>query len=141
MAKLGIPTLGWLTSILLSLVTLFVFGSLQDYGPDSTVQKFHRAAAARDAESANRLVAPDFDSSSTQELWATLVWLMANGRTEYAITHYQREANKAGIVVRYRLPSGEMRTLVWDVDRTDGKWVIDTRQTTLAARYLLFPRR
>lgn len=140
MSKLGIPTLGWLTSSLLSLITLFVFGTLQNYGPDSTVQKFHHAAAAGDAEAAVPLVTPDFDSSSTQELWATLVWLMANGRTEYAITHYQREVNKAGVVVRYRLPNGEMRTLVWDVDRVEGKWVIDTRQTTLAARYLLFPR-
>lgn len=140
MAKLGIPTLGWLTSILLSLITLFVFGSLQNYGPDSTVQKFHKAAAEGNRDGAAQLVSPDFDSSSTQELWMTLVGLMANGRTEYSITHHQRKANQEVIVVRYRLPNNEVRTLMWDVDRLDGKWVIDTRETTLAARYLLFPR-
>ena len=140
MAKLGIPTLGWLTSILLSLITLFVFGTLQNYGPDSTVQKFHKAAAEMNRDAAAPLVSPDFDSSSTQELWTLLVGLMANGRTEYMITHHQRKANQEVIVIRYRLPNNEVRTLMWDVDRLDGKWVIDTRETTLAARYLLFPR-
>lgn len=140
MAKLGIPTLGWLTSVLLSLITLFVFWTLQNYGADSTVQKFHKAAAEMNGEAAAQLVSPDFDSSSTQELWATLVGLMANGRTEYTITHHQRKVNQEVIVVRYRLPNNEMRTLMWAVDRVEGKWVIDTRETTLAARYLLFPQ-
>ena len=140
MAKLGIPTLGWLTSILLSLITVFVFWTLQNYGPDSTVQKFHKAAMEQKREDAVPLVSPDFDSSATQELWMTLVGLMANGQTNYTITHHQRKVNQEVIVVRYRLPNNEMRTLLWNVTRLDGKWVIDTRQTTLAARYLLFPR-
>ncbi len=138
MPKFGIPTLGWLTSILLSLVTLFVFGSLQNYGPDSVVQQFHQAAAERNQAKVQELVDPDFDSAATQELWALTVGLMASGRTEYAITNHQRKANQEVIVVRYRFPNGELRTLLWGVDRKGGSWVIDTRQTTLAARYLLF---
>ena len=139
MPRLGVPTLGWLTAILLSLVTIFVFGSLQNYGPDSTVRKFHQAAAELDRNGAAALVAPDFDSSATQDLWTSLTSLLANGRTEYQITHYQRKANQAAIVVRYRFPNGEARTLVWVVSRIEGKWKIDTRETLLAARYLLSP--
>jgi hypothetical protein len=137
MPRLGIPTLGWLTAVLLSLVTIFVFGSLQNYGPDSTVRQFHQAAAELDRNGAAALVSPDFDSSSTQMLWRELNTLLANGKTEYQISHYQRKANQAAIVVRYRFTNGEARTLVWVVSRMDGKWKIDTRETLLAAQYLL----
>jgi hypothetical protein len=136
MPKLGIPTLGWLTAFLLSLVTIFVFGSLQNYGPDSTVRKFHQAAKELDRNGAAQLVFPDFDSSSTYELWTYMTSLLANDRTEYKITHYKREANQAANVVRYQFPNGEQGALMWVVNRIDGTWKIDTRKTTLAARYL-----
>jgi hypothetical protein len=139
MARFGVPMLGWLTSILLSLVTLFVFFTLQNYGPDSTVRKFHLAARELDRDEAATLVYPDFDSSSTQELWTLVAGLLANGRTDFEITHFQRKANQAAIVVRYRFPNGEQRTLIWLVNRIEGKWRIDTRETTLAARYLMSP--
>src|SRR5687768_2628029 len=98
MSRLGVPTLGWLTSILLSLVTLFVFFTLRDYGPDTTVRKFHLAAEDLDRDEAATLVSPDFNSSSTEELWRLVAGLMANGRTDFEITHYQRKANQAAIV-------------------------------------------
>lgn len=139
MSRLGVPTLGWLTSILLSLVTLFVFFTLRDYGPDSSVRKFHLAAEDLNREEAAPLVYPDFNSSSTQELWSLVAGLMANGRTNFEIAHYQRKANQAAIAVRYRFPNGEQRTLIWLVNRIEGKWRIDTRETTLAARYLMSP--
>ena len=137
MAKLGIPTLGWLTSILLTLVTLFIFGNLQHHGPDSTVKMFHQAAERHDRFRAASLVEPDFDSASTQELWMVITGLMANKQTEYEITHVRRQANETAIVVRYRLPNGAHRALIWKVARFEGKWKVDTRETTLAARYLL----
>ena len=137
MSRLGIPALGWLTAILLSLVTLFVFGTLRNYGPDSTVRKFHEAAIADDSQAAANLATPNFDSASTQELWSFLKGLMANGSTEYEIAQNQRQANKSAIVVRYRSPYGDQRSLIWVVIRQQGRWVIDTKETTLAARYLL----
>ena len=137
MSRLGIPALGWLTAILLSLVTLFVFGTLRNYGPDSTVCKFHEAAIADDSQAAANLATPNFDSASTQELWSFLKGLMANGSTEYEIAQNQRQANKSAIVVRYRSPYGDQRSLIWVVIRQQGRWVIDTKETTLAARYLL----
>ncbi len=140
MAKLGIPTLGWLTSILLSLITIFIFGTLQNYGPESTVSKFHQAARELDREQASQLVNPGLESAPTQELWRFFAGFMANGRTEYRQVHYERQANQAAIVVQYRFPNGEQRSLIWVVKRQGGKWLIDTRETTLAARYLLNPR-
>ena len=66
MAKLGIPTLGWLTSILLTLVTLFIFGNLQNHGPDSALKQFHLAASEHNRIDASGLVTPNFDSAPTQ---------------------------------------------------------------------------
>ena len=137
MAKLGIPTLGWLTSILLTLVTLFIFGNLQNHGPDSALKQFHLAASEHNRIDASGLVTPNFDSAPTQELWIYITGLMANRRTVYEITHVTRQANAAAIVVRYRLPKGANRALIWKLIRTDGNWRVDTRETALAARYLL----
>ncbi|MBC8064911.1 MAG: hypothetical protein H7Y17_08785 [Chlorobia bacterium] len=140
MSRFGVPTLGWLTSALLSLVTLFVFATLQNSGPDSTVQKFHRAALELDRLGASELVSPTFDSSSTQELWMYVANLVASSKSDYQIINYQRRANQAAISVQYRFPSGGTRTLVWIVNRIQGRWKIDTRETALAARFLLSPR-
>jgi hypothetical protein len=137
MFKFEVPTLGWLTSILLTLFTVFVFGTLQNYGPESTVSKFHQAAKELDRETAAELMSPGIDSAASQELWRFFAGLMANGRAEYRIVHYERKANQAAIVVRYGFPNGEQINLIWVVKRRQGRWLIDSEETALAARYLL----
>lgn len=135
MQPTGVPTLGWLSAALLSLVTLFVFGSLRNYGPDSVVRKFHMAALERNWRAATPLVDPDFDSEPTAELWVNLNAILGQYGASYDIQNVQRKPNEAVLVVRYQTPEGERR-LIWVVTRKSGVWKIDTRRTTLAARAL-----
>lgn len=144
----GVPTLGWLTSILLSLLTLSVFGTLRNYGPDSVVRRFHMAVLDHDQKQAATLVEPDFDSAPTEELWMNVSAIMTQYNASYEIQNVIRKPNESILVVRYQYPNGERQSLIWDVVRRDGAWVIDTRATALAARkltnapnYGLFPVR
>lgn len=136
MSNAGVPPLGWLTAILLSLVTLFVFGTLRDYGPDSVVRKFHLAATDRNPNLVAQYVTPDFDSASTQELWANVSWMLGQPSTTYEIQRVIRQPGKAAVVVSYQFSGGDKRALIWVVVRNRGVWQIDTTQTALAARTL-----
>lgn len=141
MARLGIPTLGWLTAVLMSLIVLSVFWTLQNYGPKSTVRRFHEAAAKLDRNAAADLVTPNFGSRVTQELWIFVASLLSSGRFDYGMVLTQREDDKAVVVVQYRADQGEPRSLIWALLRDpQGRWIIDTQNTTLAARRLLNPR-
>lgn len=135
-----VSTLGWLTSALLSLLTLFVFGSLQNYGPESSVRRFHQAAAELSQPMAEPLVEPAFDSAATQQLWSYVTSMLVDGKASVSVTHYQRKDDRAVILTRYQFPGGEQQSLAWVVNREGKKWTIDTRETALAARYLLDPR-
>lgn len=138
MSNAGVPPLGWLSAILLSLVTLFVFGKLRDYGPDSVVRKFHLAAAEHNRDLVAAYVVPDFDSSSSLELWSNVSTILNESSATYDIQRVVRQPGKAVVVVSYQFPGGEKRYLVWVVVRNRGVWQIDTAQTALAARTLTY---
>jgi len=136
MSNAGVPPLGWLCAILLSLVTLFVFGTLRDYGPDSVVRKFHLAAIEHNADLVASSVSPDFDSAPTRELWLNVSAILTQSSATYDIQRVVRKPGKAVVVVGYQFPDGEKKYLIWVVVRNHGVWQIDTGQTTLAARTL-----
>jgi len=148
MSNAGVSPLGWVTSALLSLVTLFVFGSLRNYGPDSVIRQFHMAAVEHNAGSAAALVTPDLDSASSQELWMNVSAFLNQYGASYEIQNVYRQPSEEILVVQYKFPAGERRSLPWVVVRKGGVWKIDSNRTVLAARkltsaptYGLFPLR
>jgi hypothetical protein len=138
MAEPNSNRLGWLTAILLSIVTLFVFGSLQNFGPESAVRRFHVSAQELNPDLARSLVA-DFDTDQSQQLWRFVSNLLANEHATFRIISYNRQRDRAALVVQYQFSNGRQMRMVWAVARDGARWIVDTRGTALAAQYLLSP--
>ena len=132
MTRFGIPTLGWLTSLLLCLITFYIFWTFRYYGPESTLHRYHAAAAEIDRIEGESLSYPNFDSKRSADLWRFTVGLMAQGHTRYALVHRTQEPKVATFIVQYDPPGPIDPALVWRVAKVNGVWKIHANETTAA---------
>jgi len=140
MTRLGVPTLGWLTATLLSLITFWVFWTLRYHGPESTLRQYHQAASDLNRTVGESLAVPNFGSERSWKLWVLTADLMDQGKTRYQIAHSSYEPNSAALIVQYETERGAKPALVWRLKRLEGTWRVDANETTRAFQRLLGPR-
>lgn len=132
MARFGVPALGWLTSLLLCLITFYIFWTFRFFGPEATLHRYHLAAAEVDREVGQFLSDPNFESGRSAGLWRITVNLMAQGETRYALVYRIQDRDVVTFIVHYDPPGPTRPVLVWRVRRIEGNWMIDANQTTEA---------
>ena len=116
------------TAAVLSLITLTVFFVLQDYGPESTVRRFHQATVSRDDTELRRVTAQDLDYPSVSYLRQSVYNAVVRNRASVRLGNVAREPGRAVAEVDYLSPFGSA-TILWVVVETKAGWKIDADQT------------
>lgn len=130
----------WLASGLLGVLTLGVFFLLQYAGPESTIRRFHMAAAGDKLELVDRMVVEEAQSPIVAELRLTVRDLARAGGT-FQIGEVKFEKLTATANVIYQFRQGTAVT-EWVAEKKDGEngWRINAH-ATLANLYSVGLRR
>jgi hypothetical protein len=128
------PVSAWVVSATLALVTLFVFGVLQDYGPEATIRRFHQAALEGNSREvaylSHRPSAIRGTGVTTSTVMAEAVRGLMGSDVRLQLYAVSRRSNRAAAVVTYLNARRQMEVaLIWIVVRSDGVWRIDTDAT------------
>lgn len=120
------PTL--LTAFILSVVTLGVFASSKDQGPESTVRRYHEAILKQSEEEMKKLIEMP-DSQGTNELNINIQELLNRSRTVELGRTYTR-GRESHVDVYYHLASSNTVVAVrYVVVKTRHRWKVDSNQT------------
>ncbi|MBI1334930.1 MAG: hypothetical protein JST12_05485 [Armatimonadetes bacterium] len=147
-----VPKASLLPAAILSLLVVFTYSTLQNYGPESTLRKFHTSLHNISVSQANDKKIPMSDwnlmrttlienigtpESGGDEYAMNLirrVWLQLRAGATYSLARMERHPNEVRIVVLYTLPKQPPTPMVWVVDKIDGthEWKISARKTLSA---------
>lgn len=120
----------WVAAGLLALLTLFVFFTLQHYGPESAIRRFHRGAMRRDRAELAEVTLQSPDHPAARLLAVFVLRSVAPGvRREFGSVY--REPRHAEVEVIYRHPAGVSVASVWIVRKPErhGRWLVDAERT------------
>lgn len=128
--KAGNASLGSLFSALgVALLTFGVFFVLQDYGPESALRKFHRAAVNGNLAEVMDVVAQDAARENVEGL-AAMVYNYARAGARYQLLHVKRENKRVVAEVAYVLPNRPIAyPVLWVVEKKPGGWRVDVDET------------
>ncbi len=145
----------YFSSTVLAFLVLFVFWALQNYGPESTVRRFHTVVAricsyvpSSQPYHPRLLKQQDLleiaqltgGAQGSPELAALIDGIirpsiyLKKTRT-YPRTDYKTSRNTLVVVV-YRLPNGREDAAVFVIDKPDQSWKINAKDTALLLRSL-----
>ncbi len=128
--KIGrIPGIGAAAALAVS--TLAVFGTFQNYGPESAVRRFHHAVANDDHKELEQVVSGSPDTSAARELEARLKAILANS-VKYGIVKSERSPTQVEMLAVY----DNKKTIVWVVVKARDRWRIDAYLTLQALQRL-----
>ena len=129
MAASGTKISSVVAAVLLSAVTLSTFYLLRNYGPESTIQRFHTAALAGDQAELTKLVA-----NPREERLVILideVRRMARFGAHPEVEDVQRGPGEVLVHIAYR-SAYTVEEIYWDVKETKASnWLIDARNCTI----------
>jgi hypothetical protein len=129
----------FVAAICLGATTLGVFSTLQNYGPESVLRRFHQALTPNDRGELNwNAIAETVDQAPTtpavQKLVNTVRQLLRNGPPR--IVGMERElvqGRQQNLQVRealvYRDVDGSPVPIVWIIERQSGQWRISVQKT------------
>lgn len=128
--KAGNASLASLFSALcLGILTFSVFFVLQDYGPESALRKFHRAAVNRNLSEVLEVVAQDADRGYVEGL-AGMVFDYARAGARYQLLHVKRENKRVVAEVAYVIPNRPVSyPVLWVVEKARDGWKVDVNET------------
>ncbi|BBO23321.1 MAG: hypothetical protein AMXMBFR19_05480 [Chthonomonadaceae bacterium] len=116
-------------SIVLAGLTLAVFATLQDYGPESAVRRFHEAALNGDSRAMGRVVTSD-SSEGAVSLLASRVLELARSGGRYQLLGIERGPGSARAEVAYVFPyRGLVISMLWSVRKEGRSWRVDADET------------
>ena len=116
-------------ALLLAGLTAGVFWVLQDYGPESALRKFHRAAVNRNYRELTQLVAPNSYEDSLNRLYY-MVDTFARSGAQYQLLYVKRENKRVVAEVAYAWPNRKLVVPVfWVVEKFPGGWKVNVNQT------------
>lgn len=147
----NIPKASLLPALLLGLLVLFTFGTLQNYGPESTLRKFHASLHNIYVSQANNKGIPMNDWN---DLRSTLIedigtpgqvgdaaalsviqkaWSQFQAGASYSLARTDRSPREVRIAVLYSVKS-QQTPMVWVIDKPQGgrEWKISARKTLSA---------
>lgn len=117
------------SALLLSVVTLAVFGLLQDHGPESALRKFHVAAVNRDQKGLLDVIDVNTDPNFVMQLQQN-VYTVARMGGRYEMRQIMRGQGTAIALVIYSIPRRNQEIAqMWALKRERGKWRIDADAT------------
>ncbi|MFQ3587077.1 MAG: hypothetical protein SNJ74_02275 [Fimbriimonadaceae bacterium] len=127
-----------LPAAILAVLTLGVFWSLREYGPETALRKFHRGAVQREIEEVYRVTVPN-PNPNTVGFLATRIHQFAQQGARYQVRYVQRRAGFVVAEVEYVFDRRGIRVpMLYVVRKVDGQWRVDTDASiALMARGLL----
>jgi hypothetical protein len=145
----------YLSAAALASLTLFVFWALQNYGPESTVRRFHtvvsrictylppdqpydpRFLKPQDLAELAALTGNAQNTESLASLIDGITRPMIYAKTSYSIPLTDYKTNRQTlVVVMYRSPAGGQNSAVFVVGKPKRTWIIDSKWTALLLRSL-----
>lgn len=150
MQKWTVPKASLLPATLLALIVMFTFGSLQNYGPESTLRRFHtsllniqRAQVAGQGIPANEWARlrsslvedigarPGTGTDEYSTMLVARVYDQYRIGATYSLARMDRHPREVRIAVVYAPPGLPQSTIVWVVTKPTGsrEWKISARKT------------
>lgn len=122
----------WVPAILLAGITLAVFTSLQNYGPQSAVRRFHQAIVTRDRAALETSVLEPVDSKPVGMLLQGVERLLLNGPP--ALTGSRQMNRSEQLLLTYRDGFGNAFPIVFFVEKPERQknWKINASKTSVA---------
>jgi hypothetical protein len=127
---------GLVSALLLAALTGGVFWVLQDYGPESALRKFHRAAVNRNYRELVDTVSPNSYRQNLEDL-AYMVDTYARRGARYQLKFVERRNKRVKAEVIYVHPNRQMQPSVfWIVEKLPGGWRVNVNDTVSFMRSL-----
>lgn len=123
----------WVVALLFSAMVLAIFYVLQDFGPESTLRKFHQRLSDNDMPGTFLYIEQPVDDPATKLLVSDINNLLSVGATP-TVKEMTRRPRLVEAVVEYRLPgsfrfpNGQKSVFrIFSVEKVQGKsyWVIN----------------
>lgn len=116
-----------IASLMLAVLTLVVFGTLRDFGPESVVRRFHEAAIAGDFDELRRISSPANSQSTTILAERIKALHQAGARIGYP----QIQTNRDGsVVAKFNYATADRVVFVfWVLRRQPLGWRVMTDET------------
>lgn len=112
----------------ISLLTLYVFARLQDYGPESAIRRFHAAIANQDTQELIRVTAEPIGSNNVRLLVFSVGRWEKAGWT-YQLLRMERTSDQVRAAVVYLDPMGGTHPMIWIVERSGRSWRVNADKT------------
>ena len=116
------------TSLILVALTLFVFANLRDYGPESTIRRFHEAAIAGDRAAINATTIEGYKNPFVANLVQGIRQLAEQGG-QMRIVGQNYKVSDMQVGVTYSMRNGASTTFNYYLTRSNREWRIDARKT------------
>jgi hypothetical protein len=123
----------YLAAGVLALLTIAVFYSLQDYGPESAIRRFHAAIVRGDREELQRVTEQKLDSQNVARLAVQVQAFMQEG-FRYQLLRMQRSPSQVRAAVVYTAPDHQVFPMIWVVEKTGRVWKVDADKTATIMR-------
>lgn len=118
-----------LVPILLSVLTLSVFAQLRDYGPESTLRRFHEAIRDQDLETLDRLTVEGANDYRLIALARSFKRAFDLG-VSAQILGIRREPDRVVAEVAYVRPgSARYEPFNWVLVKSGGRWLVNTNES------------
>lgn len=147
-----VPKASLLPAVLLGGLVLFTYSTLQNYGPESTLRKFH--ASLHDifaSQASGKGIPPDDWTDLRSTLMEDIgmpnqqgdqnaitlvqrVWMQFNAGATYSLARMDRHPREVRIAVLYQIKAQPPTPMVWVIDKPLGgrEWKINARKTLSA---------
>lgn len=133
MNRAKIRTTSLWPAIALAILTFLVFASLQNFGPESTIRRFHVAIANRDIKLLQSTLAQDVSNQDVAELIGWTRPLLQSGYS-YRIQRMDRQPSEVRAAVLYSRPRSFSQARIWVVERRGRQWIIDASKSARILR-------
>lgn len=126
--KASLPWGGILPAFAMAVLVLFVFSTMQYYGPDSAVLRLHEAVANNDPEEFDQVVLKPVPAWAVARISGRIAsWSEVGARIQ--VTDLDREPGIVSVRVNYRPPNSLPGTETYVARFTPNGWKVDLVQT------------
>lgn len=126
--KTSLPWGGILPAFAMAVLVLFVFSTMQYYGPDSAVLRFHEAINNDDPEELDQSIYKPVPAEVVEGVRAQVAPLLHAG-AHIQIRDRERVPGVVYVSVRYIIPNEYPATAVYVARSTPNGWKVDVLQT------------
>lgn len=128
MAQVPLRASGAVAATVLAILTLGMFYVLQDYGPASSIRRFHAALAEKNL---GELQAVTIDKIDTPDAVRFLHFLYpaVKDKIPYTVAREDGTSKQVEAAVVYSLPNGQRSAMIWVVVRDRKIWKVDISKT------------